>query len=367
MKSRTTSIELLRFIAAAAIMLFHFGNIYLNSHAYAAYGYIVVDFFFMLTGFFMMRYLSTEKSAMAPGFFFWHKIRSFYPVLLLALSCQLIFYTAQYNIQGLYGFIKTLFHFKWEFLLFHCAGILKDPAFNRDYLLGQDWYLSAMMLGLIFTYPLARCFRQFFENWLAPVTAVLFYGILVQYYGSLNVGSEYLGIFPVAIIRGAAGICLGSIAYSLWKILPEQISPSAYRLLSILEICLWFLILLLFSPGHFTSDTDSFFYILLFLGTIVLGMWNHTYLSHWCNTHAIQFLSLLGALSLYLYILHWTVMTAMITWLPGLPPQTALPLFFAITLLMAYLLHEIKHRLPSLIPLLTILCLFTAGVSCLLR
>lgn len=362
--TRTTSIELLRFIAALAVMTTHFGIAHLGGDN-AQYAYVVVDFFFMLAGFFMIRHIDTHEDPMAPGPYLLHKVLSFYAILALALCAQMIFYVMQYDIQGVYGFVQALFHFKWEALLLHCAGTLKNPAFNKDYLLGQDWYLSAMMLGLVFTYPLARYATRIFRNWVAPVVAILFYAGIVQYYGTLNVGSEYLGFISLAIVRGVAGICLGSLAYSAWKWVVESARPSegALKGLSVLEVVLWAIVLTLFRKGFFLSDTDAVFYVIIFFVLIVLSFWDRTWLSHFLNTHGTGFLGLLGSLSLYMYLFHWTVISAIARFAPGIPNNVAWPLYFVLTIAICLGARALMERRKSPLPVVVVCVVFLA-IAC---
>ncbi len=381
-KNRTTSVELLRFLAATGVMMFHFGSIYLNSDAYnpsvyvfktmldaglrqnrvyTPYAYVFVEFFFMTGGFLMLKYLDERKDPLRPGAYILHKIRSFYSIFILAFCAQFIFYIIINHIHGIAGFFDALIHFKWEALLLHCAGFLKDPSFNVDYLLGQDWYLSALVLALVVVYPLALYYRKFYDRLFAPWMTILLYAVLLQTYGTLNVGSEYLAFISVAIIRGVAGLCAGSLAYTIFCRLQEKsLTASGLRVLSVIDILLWLSIPVLLAPALFTSDEDILFYILIFGGIIVLGFWDKTPWSHFLNTHCTRLFSYLGGISLYLYLLHWTVMTAMSQYIPQLSPPLAIALFFGITFGLSALLKYFDLKRKSAAPVAVI----AAGLLC---
>ncbi|MCI1226074.1 MAG: acyltransferase family protein [Atopobiaceae bacterium] len=359
-KQRTTSIELMRLIAAIGIMIVHFGSIYLGAnHIWAPFAYVFVELFFILGGFFMMRHLETASEPMSTGAFLLHKVKGFYSVFIIAFSAQFVLFVITNQVQGLDGYLHSLLHFKWEALLLHCSGAIKDPAFNADYLLGTSWYLSAMMLAFVFVYPLAKGYRKLFKGFIAPVLVILLYAIIIQYYGTLDVGSEYLGIVTLAIMRGVAGVCLGALCWECLQALRDwEPSESVLRALSTMEVLLWLAAILLLTQLDFTTDEDALFYVLVFSGIVVLGFWDKTALAHLLNHHMVRALTMAGRLSLYLYLFHWTVMTAMNLWLPGLPTPWAWALFFAITLGLSLLCMAFDARRKTSKPVLALVAGF---------
>jgi peptidoglycan/LPS O-acetylase OafA/YrhL len=355
-RKRTTSIELLRFIAAIGVMLFHFGAVYLGENGvFAPYAYVFVEFFLMLAGFFMIRYLETHDDPLMPVPYLWRKIKSFYAIFIIAFGCQFILFVIANQVSGVSGYFGSLFHFKWEALLLQCSGSIQDPAFNKDYLLGQDWYLSAMMLALLFIYPIARNYRRFYRQFLAPAVAVLFYGVMIQYYGTLNVGSEYLGVVTLAIVRGMAGVCLGSLCYyALEWVKKKEFTDTQRQLLSAVEVVCWVFIVLLLGPSRFTGDGDVPFFLLIFGFVIVMGFDGRTWLSSWLNSHGNRVLTWAGALSLYIYLSHWTVMTAMNLISPGLLSTVATAVYIVVTLAVSILGMWLNSRRKSSVPVILI-------------
>ncbi|MDD2413619.1 MAG: acyltransferase family protein [Eubacteriaceae bacterium] len=363
-KQRTTSIELMRFIAAIGVMTIHFGSIYLGGdRLYAPFAYVFVEFFLILAGFFMMRHIDTREEPLPVFDYIGHKIKGFYAIFIVAFAAQFILFVMTNGVTGVGGYLHALFHFKWEALLLQCSGSIKDPAFNIDYLMGQDWYLSAMVLALVFIYPLARNYRKFYTSFLAPVTAILFYALIVQHYGTLDVGSEYLGVISMSIIRGMAGVSLGSLCYlGFEKMKQWQPEAGVLRGLSCLEIFCWIAALFLLSPFPYTTDEDVLIYVLLFSVVMILGFWNRTLLAGWLNSHGRRLLTWMGKLSLYLYLFHWTVMTAMNIWMPGLDAVLALPLYYGITLGVSVLGMLVDSRRKNAFPviLVVLVCLVVA-------
>lgn len=82
-KSRNSSIDILKLIFSIAIVLFHFGS----HHGVNIFpgGYIFVEGFFMITGYFMMHSVSKaqgEEIGKDTLFFIKHKYLSFAPTLI---------------------------------------------------------------------------------------------------------------------------------------------------------------------------------------------------------------------------------------------------------------------------------------------
>ncbi|SDY06204.1 acyltransferase family protein [Eubacterium barkeri] len=377
---RTTSIELLRFVAAIGVMMVHFGGIYLSKgnyepvtflfqtfadvpleakRSYAPFAFVFVEFFFMLGGFFMVKYLDGRKDPLNPGGFILKKVKSFYPIFIVAFSAQMIFYVVLNDFKGVSGFFDALFHFKWEALLLHCTGFLKDPAFNLDYLLGQDWYLSALILGLIVIYPIALYYRNFFEKIFVPWSTIILYALLIQQYGTLDVGSEYLGIVSTAIIRGVAGISAGCLAYVVYRSMKEKaLTPTQLKVLAGVEVILWLAIPVLFTSNIIATDADALFYVPIFMVIIVLAFLDKTPLSGFFNSHCTGLLGYLGSLSLYLYLFHWTVMTAMNYFMPQLSPLLATGIYMGTTIGLSAIMFEVNKRRKTALPIIIIVVVF---------
>jgi len=87
---RVTSIELIRFVAAIVVLLFHFfHNLCYQQRLYAFCVYFC-GIFFLLSGFFMMKHLAERTDPMNPAAYVLHKAVSFYPVFIIAFALQFV-------------------------------------------------------------------------------------------------------------------------------------------------------------------------------------------------------------------------------------------------------------------------------------
>lgn len=61
MESRTSSLEVLRFVAAMMVALVHFTQFVYEGSSFMRYGFVAVEFFLMLSGFFMMSEITKSQ------------------------------------------------------------------------------------------------------------------------------------------------------------------------------------------------------------------------------------------------------------------------------------------------------------------
>ena len=356
---RATSIELIRFISAMVVMLYHFFTIYIAGDGLLPFAYIFVEFFFLLSGFFMMKHIAERSDSMNPAAYVLHKAVSFYPVFIIAFAIQFVLFVCMNHLGSPSEVLGSLFHFKWEALLLQTAGFIPNPQFNLDYLLGQAWYLSAMLLALLIAYPLAKYLKKWYLSLVCPLVIILFYSYAMQTLGTLNIGNEYLGVIMSSVLRGLAGTCVGSLCYVGYAHLKEHPIQRKKTAALIEIVCYAGLVGLFFIPDG-ASDADSLFFILVFALLIVFGFANQTPVSRFLNAHGRKPLTYLGSLSLYLYLLHWSVMSAMQIWLPGIEPVAAFFLFFGITVIVSALLKWLNDKRKNALPIIVIACALLA-------
>jgi len=356
---RATSIELIRFVVAIVVMLYHFFTIYIAGNGLVPFAYIFVEYFFLLSGFFMMKHIAERTDSMNPAAYVLHKAISFYPVFIVAFAIQFVLFVYMNHLGSPSEVLGGLFHFKWEALLLQTAGFIPNPQFNSDYLLGQAWYLSAMLLALLIAYPLAKYLRKWYLTLVCPLVIMFVYSYIIQTLGTMNIGNEYLGVIMSAVLRGLAGTCVGSLCYVGYARLKEH-PLQRKKTAALIEIgCYAGLVGLFFIPDS-ADDADSLFFIIVFALLIVFGFANQTPVSKFLNTHGRKLLTYLGSLSLYLYLLHWSVMSALQLWAPDMEPAAAFALFLSVTVILSALLKWLNDKRKSALPVVFIVCALLA-------
>lgn len=364
MKTKVTSIELIRFLAAISIVMFHFGSFYLDVDHYFPLSFIFVEFFFVLSGFFMMMHIAEKETPNTPLVYISRKVKGFFPIFALTFCVQYVIFILSNEIRGLGAAVSGLLHFKWEFLLLHGAGFIQDPQFGVDYLQGQTWYLSAMTLALVLAYPLALYFRKVFLYVVCPLSLVMIYSYIIQNLGTLNVGNEYFGVILAAAPRGFAGTCAGALSFCGYDHLKKTGLCRTHGLpAALIEAACYAAIAGLFLFGRTMAEEESLFYVFVFMVVVALACLNETPISRRLNKTAPRVLTYLGKLSLYLYLCHWNVVMGMKLVIPDLPWTTIFLLYIPIVLVYGILLKLLdeKRRSGKPIVVLCLLCV-AAGI-----
>lgn len=237
-KRKNGKIELIRFIFTMFIVFYHCQRHYLKGVLYAGHftffarGYIGVEFFFLVTGFFMARtaykygsklpQTAGDEPGAASGLgretasFVWRKMKAILPYHFSAFGIILAV-TAIYERQSAGEVIKTIFNSVPGLLLFSKTG------FNFGNLNRVEWYLIAMIFTLMILYPLCRKYYSMYVYVMAPVGGMFILGYLTTNFGSLVGGgaSTWNGAVYTCMLRALAEISLGASCFEFARRLQE--------------------------------------------------------------------------------------------------------------------------------------------------
>lgn len=220
MESRTSSLEMLRFVTAMMVALVHFTQFVYEKISFMRYGFVAVEFFLMLSGFFMMREITKNQKdgkVIPPYDALFYAVRKaikIWGIYIVALIFMFVVRILTSDGMSLTDILSELFHFKWEYLMIHMAGYNPSPAFGVDYLLPPGWYLSAMMIATVPAYFLAAKFQKTYSGWIAPLSASLIYTYIIQTQGTLDVGNSFVAnIVMLGVLRAYSGISLGAFLF----------------------------------------------------------------------------------------------------------------------------------------------------------
>lgn len=146
-------IELYRFIFAVLIMIFHGNRVNKGLGHLIPLGYVFVEFFFFLSGYFAYshmyrRYKNGEIETCDKSFpidYTWRKIKRMIPYMLMTFSLFAIANICgqtYYNHYSLKECIKSFSGAIFDLLLLQVTGICKNSQFDAW------WYLSALVFAL---------------------------------------------------------------------------------------------------------------------------------------------------------------------------------------------------------------------------
>lgn len=248
-------IDLLKFIFSVLIVFYHS---WIFTGEYGAgffnYGYLAVDFYFIVTGYLMMQSIEKEKSSkdclgIKTLKFIYKKIAGIFPYILFSfiIGAVLIYKTDIFSLR-----VLTANNFISEILQIGTLG-LGYPINSAT------WYISAMLISLFCLYPLANKFKDNYNTLIAPLLLFLFLAICYSFNIIIDDPINKVALGLNGLYKGFIFILLGNISYGVVKHLEKMDFTRLGKI--VLTICELILLFLLITTMHFN-----------FLGTIVVTL-----------------------------------------------------------------------------------------------
>ena len=315
-KVRNGEIDILRFIFAICIFIYHFAYISGYYPSICRMGWISVEFFFLVSGYFMAstakKYLSTptgETIASKTWTFILSKIKIFYPYYLFSLIIKFIFIAVTSPYKKTFSvLIKSL---PSIFILYY-------PLNWNDkglYFTGA-WYLSAMIISMIILFPLLLRKYDVMSKIIFPIVSLFILGFIMHEYKKLNTHGEWNVFTYTGLLRSTAELMLGVFLKEIVDKINELKERKASILLTIVKYFIYSCILICVVKFDFRKFD---IYLLLFMAVaIVLSMSQLTY-----SIKQTRFSDYLGKFSLIVYIFHGCLYDIVTNFLPK---KTQLPL-----------------------------------------
>ena len=232
--------------------------------------------------------------------FILHKIRSFLPEFLIAwwIGFVLIGVVRQY---GVLDYLKAFENDFWELTLVKMSGLFTHGI---D---GAMWYLSAMLLGMAFLYPLLRTKRDLMTHLVCPLLALFLYGYLCQAEGHPRDPIVWLGLCYKGLVRAIAGLCTGVVICMAVRRIKKHAPAGLTKLGNALAIGIQLLCLILtirYMAEQEPSEYDYFYIFLLMLLVLISfsGFGLESVLGNSQRLHRLS--AFLGKYSLSLYLGH---------------------------------------------------------------
>lgn len=252
MRQKKQGAELYRFIMTIVICLHHF-RLYSESVLPYGGGYLAVDFFFILSGFFLCEHSQRCPAHNAPEAlratvkYTIQRYKRLFPQYLLILVVSILTYRCvmdvRLNISQLGALIPKLLMID---------GIYIHPQLD---IMPQGWYCSSLLFGSALIYYLYVRYKQNFVKRLTPFVAVGIYTIFLFKYGNMNLYTQTGFVITAGCLRGIAGLCTGCIINSLIKNKTIVRRESKWISISLLGFLTVFLLYaLLWNSGYSRSD-----------------------------------------------------------------------------------------------------------------
>lgn len=278
---KNNSIEFLRFLFMSILVAWHGG------FNFFTHGYLVVEFFFILSGYFI--YTSLVKKNKGTLQYTLDKIKRTY--LEYIIACVFMF-----GLVALHALIHhehfftldNLFKFIAECLLLQNIGIFSG-GFNTPL-----WYFSVLIWGGGGLYALLKYNKRLTVNIILPLYILLFYTYIFSRRDSIECWDK--DIFYIPMLRGLADMSVGIVSAELsLKVLPKiKKSRLLFDIISIISF-------ILFLTVFYTSKTYDKYTIILIPILILNSISEKGILHRLLNKN---FSSKLGGLTYEMYILH---------------------------------------------------------------
>jgi peptidoglycan/LPS O-acetylase OafA/YrhL len=341
--TRNGEIELLRFVFALFVMIFHFGSglnyypmITIGNTAIrlASRGGGAVTWFFLLSGVLFgasAKKLSTKRTenvGKCTGLFVKKKYAQYMTWFLPAfISATLLEYVRNGALKAAYEAFCGI----PNFLLLGSLGFGLDSTNHIGIHVGASWFLSALFLVQMVLLPIIIQNYDLYIYVIAPIT------------GALTIGFMRAGIFNFGLVfpKPFCLIILGTIAYEVSEKLNSVIISSHLCLfLNIVSRLVWIVYsIYLCIDGHGQME---YAFIFVMMASFAYVFSSHGRLRIFDNKVCL----FLGAISFPLYLLH----TQVFLWSEYISKRVSLPnsLYLTILILLSVTISAIGYFLASI-------------------
>ena len=292
---RMYNLDFLRIVVILSLLYCHF---ILFIPKVFNHGSRVVEFFFILSGFFLFKNLNYEETKLH---FCINKIIRWMPLLLFFSVLRSL--TAK-NIQAYQMLV--------DFFFLPITGLHDKEGF-----IGQSWFLNILFWISLFYFSLYKTFEKKRANFIAGCIIFISYiGCVKSGWGMrgvLGAPQTFGSLFSTGLMRGLAGIGLGGFLYQLCNMSTTKHMAKHYVLYSVFEIMVFCLaILRMFSGKLHGSSASELFHVIEFFLIIYLFVQKEGFFSKLTDK---PIFSKLAKYCLSLYLSHGIIAYSLIPYL----------------------------------------------------
>lgn len=343
-KSRNSEVDFWRLVFAIVVVIHHSHGLRPPDPQRYAFvgGYLAVEFFLILSGYFAVLKAQSEKlkGKEDPNALRW-TIQKFSKICVYVVPAIALHYLAHILINKL-SFreaIKCLVYGLFEMLFLPATGIFEI------FLDAPIWYLSAMLVILPVFFLMLIKLRNNTVDVVCYFSSLLIYGYYSRTEAHIGPWGTWTGLFYISLIRVWAGLCIGYAVFHMAKWLCSlSLTPWGKKFLTAVELI---------------SGGIVFFYMftrtqrrLDFLCIGLLMTFASIIMSEKSSIHQYfaSYWSRFSTFSLVLYASHWTIRML----IPALMPLATYDLMFlpyiVTSCLYAGLLILLVNMLKAYIP-----------------
>lgn len=210
MNRKFYSLDIANFAFTLMIAVFHFWALYqVNSRG----GFIAVEFFFILSGFFLMKQYEAQDNEITPAQYIWRKIKKYFPHYIFSFLVVFLYRNIVDWGNSLTTILRNFLHQTPEVFMIY-GTILSDektPIYNS-----MTWYISVL---LIVSYILWALLKGHKSAVMAAAPVAVFWIYAYMYYSletTNNWRTHVFEVFNYGMLRAVAGLLLGILVYQAY-------------------------------------------------------------------------------------------------------------------------------------------------------
>lgn len=207
MNKRNNTIDLLKVIMSLIVVIYH---ISVNVKGFSVFkrGLLAVDFFFIVSGYLLMRSINKNKqsdSIYKDNFkFIFKKYKYFFPYVFVGFITCLLYRIFIDKIQ-----LHTILNSIFSLFLLQMSGLPMSKINN------QTWYLSVMLISMFILYPIIRKKKNKYLNYYCPLIIVIGFGLFTKVFNNFSNFRNYNMYIYAGFLRGFLEINLGCLVYNI--------------------------------------------------------------------------------------------------------------------------------------------------------
>lgn len=358
MKSQKNAvIELLRFLFASSIVLYHIASKDLKFAKETLFtigpwkanffrmGNIGVEFFYLVTGYLMAA--SVYKKLSGPqtnnisigeetAAYVFRKAKAVYPHYLSA--CVLIAVLQLISGKGITSILKNI-----PSLLF-----LQRTGISEDSFVSITWYISSMLIAIALIYPFLKRYYYTFTALVAPLGGILLIGMLIKNTGNLFGTSDWMLVTYKCNLRAVAEIALGTVCFDICRRMQNIEFTRLMRAVFTITV-LGFLIFSCVYMWTVASQYNGVFVLMMcFVITIVFsrkGIWGDS-----DALYGSKLFCYLGSISMPIFLYQNIFRNLYYKFLRGASRGTVISLVYLGTVIFSVIMNELINRILKRLP-----------------
>ena len=257
-------IDFWKFIFAVYIVIYHYLG---HARSITTGGYISVEFFFIVSGYFMMHQFETYMSKDGekekyPLYHIQKRFARLYPIYIFAYLISLAVFAITREASFVDVIAKVYQSFPEMFML---------RIEGRTSVNGVSWFVAAMLIAGLIIAGLLTLSKKFYSLCLAPLSVILIYSAFFYSTGKIHLitSNNLTPYINDAIFRAFAGMSLGVFMWEIVRLCKElKIKPAVISGGAILGNAL-IIVVVAFSFRNYHGFCD-FWYIFLFFVSVIL-------------------------------------------------------------------------------------------------